>query len=283
MTLKYYIFENPNDNRKEELKNEIRTKLQNIVTDPAQADLILVLWGDGTMLDAIHKLYKYNKPFFGINFWTLGFLANEVNTVHEIPQEINGLEVITEPLLEANIYCENWKILTKEYAVNEFTLGSAVAWTKPRNHFTIKVWNASYTPIIWDKLIIAWSIGSTWTRLNYNGKMPLIEHWIWSLWIQGVWTSPFIYQCFEDEDFEWDKQIIVDIHSRYKTLIEIDCSHKTIENINKVVITYSQQLYQLCFLKNWNKEVFATKRRKLYAKKTNGTSSLIPVKENNEH
>ena len=69
--MNYYIFQNPNDLRNQEFKNDINIKLKNIVTDPTQADLIIVLGGDGTMLDAIHQLHHHQKTFFGVNCGTL--------------------------------------------------------------------------------------------------------------------------------------------------------------------------------------------------------------------
>jgi NAD kinase len=69
--MNYYIFQNSNDLRNKEFKNDIKTKLKNIVTDPTQADLIIVLGGDGTMLDAIHQLHHHQKLFFGVNCGTL--------------------------------------------------------------------------------------------------------------------------------------------------------------------------------------------------------------------
>lgn len=42
-----------------------------------QADVIVVLGGDGTMLRALHKFTGVNLPIFGLNLGTLGFLLNE--------------------------------------------------------------------------------------------------------------------------------------------------------------------------------------------------------------
>lgn len=40
------------------------------------ADVIVPLGGDGTMLEALHKLYKLGKPFYGMNLGTVGFQLN---------------------------------------------------------------------------------------------------------------------------------------------------------------------------------------------------------------
>lgn len=43
---------------------------------PENADVIVVLGGDGTMLETLHAAHKINKPVFGMNFGSVGFLMN---------------------------------------------------------------------------------------------------------------------------------------------------------------------------------------------------------------
>ena len=43
---------------------------------PLKSDCIIVLGGDGFMLKNLKKYYKYNKPFYGINCGSYGFLMN---------------------------------------------------------------------------------------------------------------------------------------------------------------------------------------------------------------
>lgn len=40
------------------------------------ADIIVVLGGDGTMLEALHSHYEVNKPFYGMNRGSVGFMLN---------------------------------------------------------------------------------------------------------------------------------------------------------------------------------------------------------------
>ena len=47
---------------------------------PHEADTIVVLGGDGFMLQTLKKLGKFNKPFYGINMGTYGFLMNKLKT-----------------------------------------------------------------------------------------------------------------------------------------------------------------------------------------------------------
>jgi NAD+ kinase len=42
----------------------------------SDADVIVPLGGDGTMLDSLHKFHDLGKPFYGMNLGTVGFLLN---------------------------------------------------------------------------------------------------------------------------------------------------------------------------------------------------------------
>ena len=47
---------------------------------PQQSDIIAVIGGDGFMLETLKKYRKYNKPFYGMNRGTSGFLMNKFKT-----------------------------------------------------------------------------------------------------------------------------------------------------------------------------------------------------------
>ena len=45
-------------------------------TDPEFADIIVPIGGDGILLKSLHDFNELNKPFFGINYGSVGFLMN---------------------------------------------------------------------------------------------------------------------------------------------------------------------------------------------------------------
>ena len=47
---------------------------------PKQSDVILALGGDGLMLHALHSYMHLDKPIYGMNCGTIGFLMNEYGT-----------------------------------------------------------------------------------------------------------------------------------------------------------------------------------------------------------
>lgn len=46
-----------------------------------EANVILVLGGDGTMIKAIRELHHHTKPFYGVNFGHVGFLLNNPGVI----------------------------------------------------------------------------------------------------------------------------------------------------------------------------------------------------------
>jgi NAD+ kinase len=50
--------------------------------DPAKADVIVALGGDGLMLQTLHKFMNSGKPIYGMHRGTVGFLMNEFAEEH---------------------------------------------------------------------------------------------------------------------------------------------------------------------------------------------------------
>ena len=48
-------------------------------TDPKLADIIIPIGGDGILLKSLHDFNELNKPFFGINYGSVGFLMNSAS------------------------------------------------------------------------------------------------------------------------------------------------------------------------------------------------------------
>jgi NAD+ kinase len=73
----------------------VRTYGQNNAKD---ADIIVVLGGDGTMLEALHSHYGLNKPFYGMNRGSVGFMLNPFNEKDLHERLKNALQVTLRPL-----------------------------------------------------------------------------------------------------------------------------------------------------------------------------------------
>ena len=87
---------------------------------PAKAsDCIVVIGGDGFMLDSLKKYQKFKKPFYGINTGNRGFLLNKFIGGNLLLKIQKSSEIFLFPL-EAKIKTKNE--LKKIIAINEVSV-----------------------------------------------------------------------------------------------------------------------------------------------------------------
>ncbi len=60
--------------------------------DPAEADAIIALGGDGLMLQALHRYLSTGKPIYGMNRGSVGFLMNDFSE-KDLLERINAAEL----------------------------------------------------------------------------------------------------------------------------------------------------------------------------------------------
>jgi len=87
-----------------------------------EADLAIVLGGDGTMLRALRRFLGTGVPVLGVNFGRVGFLATiEADSLEEgLERAFDGdLEIVELPALEASAGGERWP------AVNDMVVASS--------------------------------------------------------------------------------------------------------------------------------------------------------------
>jgi NAD+ kinase len=67
--------------------------------DPAEADVVVALGGDGLMLRTLHQHMRTGKPIYGMHRGTVGFLMNEFST-HDLHTRLAAArESLINPLL----------------------------------------------------------------------------------------------------------------------------------------------------------------------------------------
>jgi len=67
--------------------------------DPADADVVVALGGDGLMLQTLHGFMTSNKPIYGMHRGTVGFLMNEFSTQDLHARLAAAKESVIHPLL----------------------------------------------------------------------------------------------------------------------------------------------------------------------------------------
>ena len=83
------------------------------------SNCIIVIGGDGFMLDSLKKYQKFKKPFYGINTGNRGFLLNKFISGNLISKIHKSSEIFLFPL-EAKIKTQNK--VKKIIAINEVSV-----------------------------------------------------------------------------------------------------------------------------------------------------------------
>lgn len=85
-----------------------------------EAEVLVVMGGDGTMLHSLHSFIKDDLPIYGINLGTLGFLLNE-HRKKDLPERIAAARKYTIYPLRMDATDKHGKVYT-ELAFNEVSL-----------------------------------------------------------------------------------------------------------------------------------------------------------------
>lgn len=146
------------------------SEIINIDVPINEADIIVVLGGDGYMLQNLHKHYKLNKPFFGINCGTLGFLMNDYSTSELFGKLERAKKYELSPL--KMIATDSKGNTHTHLAINEVSL---LRQTSQAAKISINVDNINrLEELVCDGVIVSTPAGSTAYNFSANGPiLPL--------------------------------------------------------------------------------------------------------------
>ena len=85
---------------------------------PQKSNVIVVVGGDGFMLESLKKYYKFKKPFYGMNRGSYGFLMNKYKRKN-IRQSITKSKQVTITALEMTAL-QKKKLKKKWYLLMKF-------------------------------------------------------------------------------------------------------------------------------------------------------------------
>ena len=152
-------------------KNSLKIKSQIIknieITSIKKSNIIIVLGGDGFMLQTLKKFHKFNKPFYGINSGNYGFLMNKFSNKNFLKNIENLNSIIIHPL-EMTVNTKNNQ-LKKSIAINEI---SVLRQSKQAASLRIyKGKNTIIKKLIADGVLVSTPAGSTAYNLSAHGPI----------------------------------------------------------------------------------------------------------------
>jgi len=136
-----------------------------------QADMAIVLGGDGTMLDTLHAMIDSGRtiPAYGLNLGTVGFLMNRYDIDIDLPARLaRARPVAVSPLLmDARM---NDGKRCKTYAINEVSL---LRETRQTAKIEISVNDrVRVAELACDGVLLSTPVGST--AYNYSASGPIL-------------------------------------------------------------------------------------------------------------
>ncbi len=161
----YLVFDKTKSSLK--IKSFLKKKIK--TTTLKKSNIIIVLGGDGFMLQSLKRLYKFKKPFYGINSGNYGFLMNRFNnknflknleTSHAI--KIHPLQMVVKTKTDQ---------VKKSIAINEVSIlrqskqASSISITLNRKNMIKN--------LISDGVLVSTPAGSTAYNLSAHG--PILD------------------------------------------------------------------------------------------------------------
>ena len=134
---------------------------------PKKSNLIVVVGGDGFMLQTLKKFYKLKKPFYGINSGSYGFLMNKFSTKNTIKNILKSKLISINPL-EMTVKNKLGKI-KKSIAINEVSI-----LRQSRQAASLSILNGSkkiIKKLVSDGVLISTPAGSTAYNLSVHGPI----------------------------------------------------------------------------------------------------------------
>jgi NAD+ kinase len=159
----YLVFDKTKNSLK--IKTFLTKKIQ--TTSLKKSNIIIVLGGDGFMLQTLKRLYKFKKPFYGINSGNYGFLMNKFSNKNFLKNLKSSHSVKIHPL-QMSVKTKGNQI-KKSIAINEVSIlrqskqASSISITSNKKNIIKN--------LISDGVLVSTPAGSTAYNLSVHGPI----------------------------------------------------------------------------------------------------------------
>jgi|TARA_B110000459_G_C16508541_1_gene446838 NAD+ kinase len=159
----YLVFDKTKDSLK--IKNLLTKQFK--TTTLRKCNIIVVLGGDGFMLQTLKKLYKFKKPFYGINSGNYGFLMNRFSDKNFLKNLKTSHNIRIYPL-QMNVKTKGNQ-LKKSIAINEVSI---LRQTKQASSISITSNKKNIIKnLVSDGILVSTPAGSTAYNLSVHGPI----------------------------------------------------------------------------------------------------------------
>ena len=159
----YLVFDKTKSSLK--IKTFLTKKIK--TTTLKKSNIIIVLGGDGFMLQILKKLYKFKKPFYGINSGNYGFLMNKFSNKNFLKKLKTSHSIKIHPL-QMSVKTKDNQV-KKSIAINEVSIlrqskqASSISITSNKRNIIKN--------LISDGVLVSTPAGSTAYNLSAHGPI----------------------------------------------------------------------------------------------------------------
>jgi NAD+ kinase len=208
--------------------------------DPAAADVVVALGGDGLMLHTLRTLMRTGKPVYGMHRGTVGFLMNEFNEAGLQERLAAAEPTVIHPLvMRANDHAGG---AHEHYAINEV---SAFRQSYQAARLRILVDGKERLPeLMADGVMVATPAGSTAYNLSVQGPIIPIKAPLLAL----TPISPFRPRRWHGALLPDTARVTIDVIDPDKRPVAAVADHSEIRDVTRVEIAMDHDIsMQLLF------------------------------------
>ena len=242
--IKAFIVSDKN-NRSQKIKKSIEK--ENNLSTLKKSNFIIVIGGDGFMLQTLKKFYKYKKPFYGINSGDYGFLMNKFSKKQTIKNFTKSKLVSINPLQMKVV--NNLGKIKKSIAINEVSI-----LRQSRQAASITISSGSkqlIKKLIADGVLVSTPAGSTAYNLSVHG--PILNLNSKKLSISPI--SPFRPRRWKGKIIGEKSKIIIKNLNPKKRPISAVADNIEVRNAQHIHISINKKIiFSLLYNKNSNIE-----------------------------
>ena len=212
-------------------------------TSLIKSNIIIVLGGDGFMLQTLKKLYKYKKPFYGINSGNYGFLMNKFSS-ENIIKNLKTTHSIKIYPLQMIVTNKNNQV-KKSIAINEISI---LRQSKQASSISITSNNRNIIKnLISDGVLVSTPAGSTAYNLSVHGPILNLD----SNKLAVTPISPFRPRRWRGTIVNDKSKIIIKNLDTKKRPISAVADNFEVRNVKKVTIQSNKKIiFELMYNKN---------------------------------
>ena len=155
------------DKNKQSLKIKLFLEKKIKIYTLIKSNLVIVIGGDGFMLQTLKKFYKLKKSFYGINSGNYGFLMNKLSLKNTI-KNLSKAKTISISPLEMTVKNKSG-FVKKSIAINEISI-----LRQSRQAASLSIKNGSkkiIKQLISDGVLVSTPAGSTAYNLSVHGPI----------------------------------------------------------------------------------------------------------------